>query len=135
MCPADYDDAMQTDSDCGNDPEYTPEVENAPATPASPQLSGGEPITSSSAYRRSQRQKNKQGRQDSFDAALNELNAKRNRITSPTHEEDDDEITGPREQSPRTPKRKAYNRRVKSVVWDHATLENDKNVCIVLKFG
>ena len=95
MCPADYDDAMQTDSDCGNDPEYTPEVENAPATPASPQLSGGEPITSSSAYRRSQRLKNKQGRQDSFDAALNELNAKRNRITSPTPEEDDDEISRP----------------------------------------
>jgi len=43
-CPADYNDAMQTDSDCGNDPDYTQEGENAPASPASPQLSGGDPV-------------------------------------------------------------------------------------------
>ena len=36
-----------------------------------------------------------QGRQDSFDAANNALIAKRNRITSPTREEDDDEISRP----------------------------------------
>ena len=43
-CPADYTDAMQSDSDSVNDPDYRQEEENAPASPASPQLSGGDPV-------------------------------------------------------------------------------------------
>ena len=48
-CPEDYNDSMQSDSDSTNDHEYIQEEENVPATPASPQLSGGV----SSAYRMS----------------------------------------------------------------------------------
>ena len=111
MCPADYNDAMQTDSDCMNDPDYTQEGQNAPPSPASSQLSGVGP---SSASRRRQRQNNKQGRQDSFDDANNELNAKRNRITTPTREEDDDEISMPEPKKPRKSRR-----HTPSVVWEH----------------
>ena len=64
-CPEGYIDAMQSDSESVNDPLYTQEKQNAPASPASPQLSGG----ISSTYRKRQREKKNQGRQDSFDAA------------------------------------------------------------------
>ena len=114
MCPSDYDDARQTDSDCGNDPEYRPEVENPPATPASPQLTGGEGPSTSTADRRTQRQKNKQARQDSLDAARKELKAISHLLTSPTREEDDDEIS-----RPKPPKKREYQRHTPSVVWDH----------------
>ena len=43
--------------------------------------------------------KKKQGRQDSFDAANKLLTDKRNRITTPTREEDDDEISRPATES------------------------------------
>ena len=56
-CPADYDDAMQSDSELGDDPPYTQEEENARASPASPQLSGGV----CQRYRRRQCQKKKTG--------------------------------------------------------------------------
>ena len=64
-CPADYINPMHSDSDSVNDHDYTQEEGNAPASPASPQLSGG----ISSTYRKRQREKKNQGRQDSFDAA------------------------------------------------------------------
>ena len=49
----------------------------------------------SDSYRRKrQRQKNITGRQATFEAASRKLNAARNRITIPTPEEDDDEISG-----------------------------------------
>ena len=44
---------MQSDSDYGNNPEYIQEEGNAPASPGSPQLSGGV----SSTYRKRQREK------------------------------------------------------------------------------
>ena len=74
-CPADYND--------------TQEEENAPVSPPSPQLSGG----MSHANRKRQCQEKKQGRQDSFDAANRLLTNKRNTITTPTPEGDDDEIS------------------------------------------
>ena len=90
-CPEVYIDAMQSDSESVNDPLYIQEEQNAPASPASPQLSG----EISTAYRKRQREKKTQGRQDSFDAANKLLTDRRNRITTPTPEEDDDEISRP----------------------------------------
>ena len=90
--PADYNDASQSDSDPADDPLYNPEEENAPSSPASPQLSGE---VSDSYRRKRQRQKNNQGREATFEAANRVLTAKRNRITTPTPEEDDDEISRP----------------------------------------
>ena len=56
------------------------------------------------------------------------LNDRRNRITTPTQEEDDDEITRPATESQiRTRK---YKRRLPSVVWGHVTnSDNDKIEC------
>ena len=54
-CPEDYNDTMQSDSEPMDEPLYTQEEENAPVSPASPQLSGG----MSRAYRKRQYQKNK----------------------------------------------------------------------------
>ena len=115
-CPADYNDSMQSDSDSTNDHEYIQEEGNAPASPASPQLSGGV----SSTYRKRQREKKKQGRQDSFDRANKSLNDKRNRITTPTPEEDDDEISRPATEPVRKKARK-YIRSKPSIVWRHVT--------------
>ena len=115
-CPEDYNDAMQSDSEPMNDPLYMQEEQNAPASPASPQLSGGV----SSTYRKRQREKKKQGRQDSFDAANKLLTDKRNRITTPTREEDDDEISRPATEPVRKKTRK-YTRNKPSVVWRHVT--------------
>ena len=112
-CPADYNNSMQSDSDSVNNTEYIQEVVNAPPSPVSPQLSGG----LSSAYRKRQREKKSQGRQDSFDAANKLLNDKRNRITTPTQEEDDDEISRPATESIR--QKKKYVRNKPSVVWKH----------------
>ena len=56
-CPEDYNDSMQSDSDCNNDPEYIQAEENEPSTPVSPQLSGGV----SKAYRLREREKKKTG--------------------------------------------------------------------------
>ena len=122
-CPADYNDSMQSDSDCNNDSEYIQVEKNEQSTPVSPQLSGGV----SHAYRLRQLEKKNQGRQNSFDAANNALIAKRNRITPPTREEDDDEITMP----PKRQKNKKYNRHRPSVVWDHVTksANEDKVQC------
>ena len=92
-----------------NNHEYIQEEGNAPASPASPQLSGGV----SSTYRKRQREKKKQGRQDSFDAANKLLTDKRNRITTPTREEDDDEISRPATESVR---KKHVNTHVISLV-------------------
>ena len=135
MCPSDYDDARQTDSDCGNDPEYRPEVENPPATPASPQLTGGEGPSTSTADRRTQRQKNKQARLDSLDAARKELKAISHLLTSPTREEDDDEISRPK------PPKKG-NTNVIRLVWYGTiskslvqVLRRKYNVIIVLNIG
>ena len=63
-CPEDYNDASQSDSEPINDPLYTPEEENAPSSPASPQLSGE---VSDSYRRKRQRQKNNQGREVTFE--------------------------------------------------------------------
>ena len=52
-CPADYNDAKQSDSEGMDDPLYTQEEENAPVSPPSPQLSG----VMSRAYRKRQCQK------------------------------------------------------------------------------
>ena len=89
--PEGYIDVMQSDSDSVNDPLYTQEKQNAPASPTSPPLSGG----ISTAYRKRQREKKAQGRQYSFDAANKLLTDRRNRITTPTREEDYDEISRP----------------------------------------
>ena len=132
-CPADYNDSIQSDSDSVNNHEYIQEEGNAPASPGSPQLSGGV----SSTYRKRQREKKKQGRQDSFDAASKLLTDKRNRITTPTREEDDDEISRPATESVRKKTRK-YTRNKPSVVWGHVTKsgnEDKYNVIIVLNFG
>ena len=112
-CPEDYNDAMQSDSEPMDDPPYTQEEENARASPASPQLSGG----TSTAYRRRQRQKNNQGRQASFDEANRLLTNKRNRITTPTPEEDDDEISRPVTDSQK--KVRKCLRKKPSIVWEH----------------
>ena len=108
-CPEGYIVAMQSDSESVNDPLYIQEEQNAPESPASPQLSG----EVSSLYRRKrQRQKNNQGREDSFEAAKRLLTDKRNRITTPTPEEDDDEISRPVTET----KKKYVNTTVKSIV-------------------
>ena len=110
--PADYHDSMQSDSDDVTNAPYIQEVvnaANAPPSPVSSQLS--------TADRRRQRETKNQGRQDSFDAANKLLNDKRNRITTPTQEEDDDEISRPATESIR--KKKKYVRNKPSVVWKH----------------
>ena len=97
--PADYNDSMQSDSDDVTNAAYIQEVvnaANAPPSPVSSQLS--------TADRRRQRETKNQGRQDSFDAANKLLNDKRNRITTPTQEEDDDEISRPATESIRKKK-------------------------------
>ena len=112
--PADYHDSMQSDSDDVTNAPYIQEVvnaANAPPSPVSSQLS--------TADRRRQRETKNQGRQDSFDAANKALTDKRNRITIPTPEEDDDEITRSETQSIR--KTKKYVRHKPSVVWKHVT--------------
>ena len=86
--PADYNDASQSDSDPADDPLFNPGEENAPSSPASPQVSGE---VSDSYRRKRQRQKNNQGRQATFEEANRALNAERNRITISTP----DEISGP----------------------------------------
>ena len=131
-CPADYNDSMQSDSDSVNNTEYIQEVVNAPPSPVSPQLSGG----LSSAYRKRQREKKSQGRQDSFDAANKLLNDKRNRITTPTQEEDDDEISRPATESIRK-KRSMYV--ISLVLYGNMSksylMWTKLNVIIVLAFG
>ena len=88
------------------------EKKNAPPCPTSTQL--GE---TSTACRKGQRHTNSQSRQDSFNEAERMLNDRRNRITTPTLEEDDDEITRlATEFQSRTRK---YKRRSPSVVWNH----------------
>ena len=133
--PADYHDSMQSDSDDVTNAEYIQAVANAvnaPPSPVSPQLSGG----LSTAYRRRQREKKNQGRQDSFDAANKALNDKRNRITSPTQEEDDDEITRSETESIRK-KRSMYV--ISLVLYGNMSqnylLWTKLNVIIVLKTG
>ena len=89
--PADYTDAMQTDSDFNNDSEYLQGDENE-----LPEVTG----EANNAYRLRRRENKKKGRQESYDDANNALNAKRKRSTSPTRYEDDDaddddEITRP----------------------------------------
>ena len=119
--PEGYIDVMQSDSDSVNDPLYTQEKQNAPASPASPPLSGG----ISTAYRKRQREKKAQGRQDSFDAANKLLTDRRNRITTPTREEDDDEISRP---ATEPKKSRRYQRNKPSIVWEHVTKSGDDRV-------
>ena len=126
MVPADYIDTDQSDSDPGHDPLYQPGKNDAPSSPASPQLSR-EVSTSYRRKRQAQREKQITGTDANYEATRENLADEHIRISSPTHEEDDDEIPVPREQSPTTPKRK-YDRKHKSVVWDHATQENDNCV-------
>ena len=126
MVPSDYTDADQSDSDPGHDCTWQPGKNYAPSSPISPQVSQ-EVGTSYRRKRQAQCEKQITGTDANYEATRRHLTDERNRITSPTHEEDDDEITGPIEKSPRTPKRK-YDRKHKSVLWDHATLENDKIV-------
>ena len=163
-CPADYNDAMQSDSEPMDDPSYTQEEENARASPASPQLSGGisrayrkrqcqkkkqgRPASTqevenappsgetSTAYRRRQRQNNNQGRIASFDEAYRLLTTKRNRITTPTPEEDDDEISRP----VTDPQKNYVNTNVKSLVLygnmsQSQVMRVKYNVIIVLNIG
>ena len=75
-------------------PENTQGEENALPSPTSTQLSG----TSAACCKR-QRHIHSQSRQDSFDEAERMLNDRRNRITTPTQEEDDDEISRPATES------------------------------------
>ena len=123
--PADYNDADQSDSDPAQDPLFQTGENGAPSSPASPQLSG-----EVSDYYRRKRQREKQitGRDATYEAASRKLTDARNRIISPTPEEDDDEITGPIAQSPTKLPRK-YNRRTPSVMWDHAINVNGKVTC------
>ena len=158
-CPADYDDAMQSDYDHREDPSYTQEEENASVCPPSPQLSGG----ISRRYRTRQCQKNKRGtpettqgeqnappsptspqlsgtsaacrkrqrhiynqsRQYSFDEAERILNDRRNRITTPTQEEDDDEISRPATDS--LSRFRKYKCRMPSVAWEHVTKADNED--------
>ena len=118
-CPEVYIDAMQSDSESVNDPLYIQEEQNAPASPASPQLSG----EISTAYRKRQREKKTQGRQDSFDAANKLLTDRRNRINTPTPEGDDDEIS----------RHVTYDRKKPSTVWEHVAKSG--NDCPYRWFG
>ena len=86
--PADYNDSMQSDSDDVNNAAYIEDVVNAANEPPSPVSS-----QVSTASRRRERAAKSYGRQASFDAAHKALTDKRNRLTIPTQEEDDDEIS------------------------------------------
>ena len=123
MVPSDYIDADQSDSDPGHDRTWQPGENDAPSSPIVSQ----EVSTSFRRKRQAQCKKKFTGTDANYEATRENLADERNRISSPTHEEDDDEIPVPREQSPTTPKRK-YDRKHKSVVWDHATQENDNLV-------
>ena len=57
-CPEDYTDAMQIDSDSGEDPSYTPDITDKGNAPSSPPLSGG----CSAHWRKRQRKKLKKGK-------------------------------------------------------------------------
>ena len=65
------------------------------------------------------------GKKDSFDKANEALMSKKNRVTSPTSAEDDDEITRP-EASPK--KSHVYIRAKPSVVWEHMKKVNNEKV-------
>ena len=100
-----------------NAPENTQGGENAPLSPTATQL--GE---TSTAARKRQRHTNSQSRLDSLNQAERMLNDRRNRITTPTLEEDDDEIT--------RPATRKYKRKSPSVVWNHVTkVDNGKIEC------
>ena len=112
--PADYNDVDQSDSDPGHDPLYQPGKNDAPSSPASPQLSR-EVSASYSRKRQAQCEKQITGTDATYEATRTNLTDARNRISSPTPEEDDDEITGPIAQSPTKLPRK-YNRRTPTVM-------------------
>ena len=98
--------------------------QNAPPSPTSPQLSG-----TSAACRKRQHQICSQSRQSSFEEAERILNDMRNRLTTPTPEEDDDEISRPATDILR--RFRKYKRRLPSVVWEHVAKahKEDKVYC------
>ena len=76
---------------------------DAPPSPISPQ--GSQEVGTSSRRKcQAERKKEITGTDANYEATRRHLIDERNRITSPTHEEDDDEIPVPRE-STTTPKR------------------------------
>ena len=93
-------------------PETTQGEQNAPPSPTSPQLSG-----TSAACRKRQCHISSQSRQSSFEEAERILNDMRNRLSTPTPEEDDDEISRPATDILR--RFRKYKRRSPSVVWEH----------------
>ena len=126
MVPSDYTDTDESDSDSIQDRTWQLGENDAPPSSISPQVSQ-EVGTSYRRKRQAQHKKEITGTDANYEATRTHLIDGRNRITSPTHEEDDDEIPVPREQSTTTPKRK-YDRKDKSIVWDHATPENNNRV-------
>ena len=124
--PADYNDADQSDSDPAQDPLSQPGGNDAPSSPASPEVSGE---VSDSYRRKRQREKKITGREATYEAASRKLTDARNRITIPTPEEDDDEISGPIAQSPPKLPRKKHVLKRSSVMWDHAINVNGKVTC------
>ena len=96
-------------------PETTQREQNAPPSPTSPQVSGV-----SALFRKRQREKSNQSRQYTFEEAERILNDRRNRITTPTQQEDDDEISRPATDSLSSRHRKCH-RKKPSVVWEHVT--------------
>ena len=104
MVPSDYTDADESDSDSVQDRTWQPGENDAPSSPISPQVSQ-EVGTSYRRKRQAQREKKITGTDVTYEAARTNLTDARNQINNPS-----DEITGPREQSPTTPKRK-YDRK------------------------
>ena len=108
----------------GSSPETTQREDSAPPSPTSAQ--------ESALDRKVRREKSSQSRLDTFHAAESILNDRRNRITSPTPEEDDDDISRLTEFMHHKTRRRCLNRRKPSVVWAHVikSKKEDLTRCI-----